>query len=144
MKNGVATEQQFPYKVKKMSCRGLADSPYKVVAWSYVQKNGATPSVQEMKKALCKYGPIAATVKVTTAFTAYAGGIFDEFATVRSPNDVNHGIVIVGWDDSKKAYLIKNSWSESWGEKGYMWIEYGCNNIGYGAAWVVVDAPSAQ
>jgi cathepsin L len=63
----------------------------------------------------------------------------EEFTPVSSPKDVNHGIIIVGWDDAKKSYRIKNSWGERWGEKGYMWIEYGCNNIGYGAAWVVLE-----
>ncbi|HOA06363.1 MAG TPA: C1 family peptidase, partial [Spirochaetota bacterium] len=52
--------------------------------------------------------------------------------------DTNHAIVIVGWDDSKKSFLIKNSWGEDWGEKGYMWIEYGCNNIGRGASYITV------
>ena len=92
-----------------------------------------------MKDAICKYGPIAACVKVTEPFQAYVGGIFDENARTAGPKDINHAITIVGWDDSKKAYLIKNSWGTEWGEKGYMWIEYGCNNIGYGATWVVVE-----
>ena len=60
---------------------------------------------------------------------------------------VNHGVTLIGWDDSKVAgdrkgaWLIKNSWGTGWGtaaggpERGYMWIAYGSNNIGYGAAW---------
>jgi len=91
-----------------------------------------------MKEALAKYGAIAACVKVTPAFQAYKSGIFDEHASVSSPNDVNHAITIVGWDDNKQAYLVKNSWGPGWGDKGYVWVEYGSNNIGYGAAWAVV------
>ncbi len=56
---------------------------------------------------------------------------------------INHGITMIGWDDDKGAWLIKNSWGTEWGEtggygtdKGYMWISYECNNIGYSAAWV--------
>jgi cathepsin L len=91
-----------------------------------------------MKDAICKYGAIAACVKVTPAFQAYKNGVFNEFAYVSGEKDINHAITIVGWDDKKNAYLVKNSWGPQWGDDGYVWVEYGCNNIGYGATWAVV------
>jgi cathepsin L len=55
----------------------------------------------------------------------------------------NHVVTLIGWDDAKQAWLIKNSWGTSWGdtcgygdERGYMWINYKTNNVGYAAAWV--------
>src|SRR5690606_12507461 len=48
-------------------------------------------------------------------------------------------IVLVGWDDSKNAWLMRNSWGTNWGEDGYMWIDYGSNSIGAYAAWAMVD-----
>lgn len=50
--------------------------------------------------------------------------------------NVNHGVVIVGWDDSfdknkfatvppgNGAFIIKNSWGTGWGENGYFYISY--------------------
>ena len=137
---GARLEKDDPYKGKSGFCSSSAPTKYKVIKWGYIRRNAGTPSVKEMKEAIAKYGAIAATVKVTPAFQAYKSGIFDEHASVSGPNDVNHAITIVGWDDTKKAYLVKNSWGPGWGEKGYIWVEYGCNNIGYGAAWVIVTA----
>ncbi len=49
---------------------------------------------------------------------------------------INHAVVLVGWDDnkivtggitspeSKGAWIVKNSWGSSWGEKGYFYISY--------------------
>ncbi|MCB1156999.1 MAG: hypothetical protein KDK45_05800, partial [Leptospiraceae bacterium] len=35
-----------------------------------------------------------------------------------------HALAIVGFDDTKKAFKIQNSWSESWGDKGYAYLDY--------------------
>jgi hypothetical protein len=96
--------------------------------------------VDRLKDALCKFGPLAVTVLATDAFQAYTGGdIFNECAS----GDINHAVTLIGWDDDKQAWLIKNSWGTGWGdtcgygsERGYMWIAYGCNKIGAYAAWV--------
>lgn len=138
--NSAALENQAPYKFKEAYCIPSRTNQYKIVAWGYVKSNAGIPEVREMKEALCKYGPIAACVKVTPAFQAYRSGIFDEFADCSGERDINHAITIVGWDDNKGAYLVKNSWGTQWGDKGYVWIKYGCNNIGYGAAWVAVSS----
>ena len=132
-------EKDAPYKFKKEICKQGTQTKYKVAAWGYVVPNMGIPKVEDMKKALSTYGPIAATVKVTPAFQAYSSGIFNEMAKVSGPKDINHAIIIVGWDDSKNAYLVKNSWGRVWGEDGYIWIDYRSNNIGYGALWVVPE-----
>jgi C1A family cysteine protease len=36
----------------------------------------------------------------------------------------NHAVCVVGYDDSKKAVKIINSWGISWGINGYGWISY--------------------
>jgi C1A family cysteine protease len=141
MKKDAETERRMPYRTKDFFCKPTLGSggKYRIAAWGYLKPDAGIPTVRKMKEALCKYGPLAACVKVTPAFQAYAGGIFDEHAPVRSSRDINHAITIVGWDDTKKSYLVKNSWGPRWGEKGYIWVEYGSNNIGFGATWIVVE-----
>ncbi len=135
-KSGV-DESAEPYKGKDLQCKPYKTTSYQTVAWGYVANGNRTPTVKEVKQALCKYGPLASAVYVTPHFQAYAGGVFNEKVKTSSPNDVNHAITIVGWDDKLNSYLIKNSWSDKWGIKGYMWIDYKSANIGYGTMWVV-------
>ena len=52
---------------------------------------------------------------------------------------INHAVVIVAWNDTKGAWLVRNSWGVGWGMGGYMWIAYGMSAIGVGAAYVVAD-----
>ena len=47
--------------------------------------------------------------------------------------------MIVGWDDTLKAWHIQNSWGPEWGEQGFMWIAYDSNGIGQYATWI--EAP---
>jgi len=35
-----------------------------------------------------------------------------------------HAMVVVGYDDAKRAFLIQNSFGQSWGNKGYGWFGY--------------------
>ena len=57
-------------------------------------------------------------------------------ANGHSTGDVNHVVVLIGWDDQRQAWLVKNSWGETWGEQGFGWIAYGSNNVGLYAAWI--------
>ena len=35
-----------------------------------------------------------------------------------------HAVLCVGYDDSKQAFKVRNSWGSGWGLKGYFWIPY--------------------
>lgn len=132
--HGVATASTYPYTANDNPCPGSLSTPYRAVAWGYVPTTGGSPipSVQAIKEALCQYGPVAVAVFVTPNFENYTSGVFNE----KAPGLVNHAVVLVGWDDSKHAWRLRNSWGTGWGEDGYMWIDYDSNSIGYGAAWV--------
>jgi len=97
-----------------------------------VSDKAPIPTVDEVKEAICAHGAVAASVRATPAFHHYTGGVFNE----HDPGPTNHAILLVGWDDSKGAWLLKNSWTTNWGENGYMWIAYDSNSVGHAAAWV--------
>lgn len=130
----LATESTVPYTASENTCKRSVDAPFKVDAWGWVGQPWSTNAgVDDIKQALCKYGPVSTTVNATPAFIAYTGGVFDE----RSSGYINHAVVIVGWDDDKKAWLMRNSWGTRWGMDGYMWIEFGSNRIGEYSAWAM-------
>jgi len=35
-----------------------------------------------------------------------------------------HAVVAVGYDDTRQAVLVRNSWNTTWGIKGYFWMPY--------------------
>jgi cathepsin L len=123
------------YHAKSGSCSEKAKQHYHAVNWGYVDPHKEMPSVEALKKGLLEHGPLAIAVNATDLFLAYHSGVFNE----HDPGQINHAVLLVGWDDSKGsrgAWRIKNSWTTRWGEHGFMWIEYGSNKVGYRAAWV--------
>lgn len=136
---GSATEDSYPYKAKQGTCK-TAMRPYRAVIWDYVEESTGIPSVEKLKMVLCQYGPLAVAVRVTRLFQAYTSGVFNE----RDKGEVNHGVTLIGWDDYKRAWLIKNSWGTGWGEKGYMWIAYNSNKIGFAASWVQATSKNSR
>jgi len=151
IKNGTATETSYPYTANDKPCSTAVPTPYRAVAWGVVHPESPIPTVAQIKEALCKYGPLAIGVLVTSDFQAYTGGVFNHPASALTVTgddgkkywNVNHCVTLIGWDDSKHAWLIKNSWGTAWGdtcgygsEKGYMWIDYGSSNVGLFPAWV--------
>jgi Papain family cysteine protease len=35
-----------------------------------------------------------------------------------------HCVALVGWDDTRNAFRIMNSWGASWGDNGFLWVSY--------------------
>lgn len=129
---GTVGEGAFRYQGSNSSCPNLSSFPYRALNWGYAGPKRAVPTVREIKLALTEHGPLTVGVRVTSAFLAYTGGVFEESDT----RAIDHAVTIIGWSDQRGAWLIKNSWGTMWGENGYMWIDYDTNRIGYGAAWI--------
>jgi C1A family cysteine protease len=113
------------------------------------QNINTVPSVSLIKDAICKHGAISAAVYATDNWRDYEGGIFNDNSTYLEGGVPlsNHAILIIGWNDAIQCWLVKNSWGLNWGsacnesgytgtEKGYIWVHYGCENIGKKASWV--------
>ncbi len=129
---GAIPSSGFPYVARQTTCRFAATSYTPVSAWGYVGDGNDIPPVAAIKAAIYKYGSVSAAVNADNYFQAYTGGVFVD------PNrsaQTNHAINLVGWDDSKQAWLLKNSWGPYWGINGFMWIRYGTAQVGTAPAW---------
>jgi C1A family cysteine protease len=140
---GTAQEVDVPFKGVVGQCDSKVKTPWKVEAHGLVDSNQPIPDRTALKKALCQYGPLSVAIYVDESFLLYKGGLkaFKSVPPIKSEPmnkdaDVNHAVTLIGWDDERNAWLIKNSWGTDWGLGGYMWIDYDYNNVGFAAAWV--------
>jgi C1A family cysteine protease len=127
-------ETAFPYVAWQQGCRAGPETNFKSMSWGFIDPFSPEriPSPDAIKSAVLKYGGVVVAVTAKQVFQQYRSGTFNAFTT----DPVDHAVTIIGWDDARQAWLIKNSWGKSWGENGYMWIRYGACNIGRYAVWV--------
>ncbi len=138
---GAVAESAFPYVAGDASCGGPYPHPYALENWYYVGDMWGVPPADAIKAAIYNYGPVSSAICVGNAFSNYRGGVFStNEKSVCGASDVNHGVVITGWNDADNTWVIRNSWGSGWGENGYMRIKRGISNVGYAANYVVVPA----
>jgi C1A family cysteine protease len=137
---GARYESDFPYTATDAPCAGPYTAHETIADWVYIGNSYSVPSTTAIKQAIIDHGPVSAAVCVNTAFQSYSSGVFNPAI---SCSTINHGIVLVGWDDSVGAWILRNSWGADWGEDGYMRIAYGKNYVGYAASYVVYNASTA-
>ena len=132
---GAVPAADFTYVAQRVACSFGATPAYTPVSqWGYVGDGTGIPSVFAIKAAIYTWGSLSAGVFADEYFQAYTGGVFSGSDNKSAPN---HAILLVGWDDAKVAWLLKNSWSANWGINGFMWIQYGVNAVGTSPAWVL-------
>jgi len=136
--SGAVLETDFPYVRDDAACGCPYEHYYWIDSWAYISGEEDIPDVDSIKQAIMMYGPISAAVCATgNGFQAYSGGVFN--GAKPEDREVDHAIILVGWDDTlgtAGAWILRNSWGTSWGIDGYMYIEYGCSDVGLGACYV--------
>jgi len=137
---GNAIESAAPYSGTNKMCTNPAAN-MKSIAWGFVDPAVDFPSRAKIKQALCTYGPLTTRMRVVSdALFSYTGGtppndVYNEHVNTDSDGG-GHAVAIVGWDDNRQAWLIKNSWDTDWGTGGFGWIGYDSNRIGRHTAWI--------
>lgn len=139
---GIASEFLYPYKGYDDYCDfKKPDSEATFADAGKVESFNA----DDMKRALIRYGPLAVSMDADHLdFRFYKNGIFvqPECEDTRT----NHAVALVGYgvENGVEYYLLKNSWSKYWGDRGYikMSAEYPCG-VTYSPYAAIVDPKAA-
>jgi len=117
---GLCSETEYPYfsgETKtngpcKTSCKNIEKS--KITEFVDIIKS----SDDEMMKAISKQ-PVSIAIEADQReFQLYKSGVFSTSCGV----NLDHGVLVVGYgsENNLDYYLVKNSWSTSWGDNGYI------------------------
>ncbi len=98
------------------SLPGWENRTVKISGWGWVPNE-----INAIKTALIEHGPLIICVLVRPDFNSYHWGVYrpGQYDVVGG-----HVVNIVGYDDSRQCWLIRNSWGDSWGRGGYIRVAY--------------------
>ncbi|XP_076166108.1 uncharacterized protein LOC143146034 [Ptiloglossa arizonensis] len=130
---GLELETDYPYDAKNEECHFIQNKAVVQIA-SIVN---ITSDEKKMAQWLVKKGPISIAINAN-AMQFYLGGVSHPPKFLCNPNNLDHGILIVGYGTStyplfrKKLpyWIIKNSWGPKWGEQGYYRVYRGDGTCG--------------
>jgi fibronectin type 3 domain-containing protein len=139
---GIPTWKEMPYNQEDFKFQNSDPSSNMYSQKIQGFKRIPTSDILTMKAYISKENPLVASMLFYENFSEYATG------TVLSESKGNfigaQAVALVGYDDSKKAFKIWNSWGPEWGENGYAWVSYSLfQKLGTNVYWVD-DPPSLQ
>jgi cathepsin L len=140
--HGIDTENSYPYEGHEDKCR-FKNKTVGADDKGYVDLPSGNEAM--LTKALAMKGPISVAIDASQeSFRLYDGGVYDEPACNNSEESLDHGVLAVGYGTDPvhgDYYLVKNSWSETWGQSGYIKMARNKDNqcgIATSAAYPVV------
>lgn len=125
--SGPLNESDDPYNPTVVTLPAAGAQVQKYLRFAPVYTS-TSENRSQMQAAIMQQGPLSSSMYWNDLYfnaaanTYYYGG----------SNTVDHGVVVIGWDDAKLVpgapnpgvWICRNSWGPAWGENGYFYVSY--------------------
>jgi C1A family cysteine protease len=125
-KQGVCPEELWPYDVLKFTKKPSAKAYQEALKHQAISYQRLLQTLSQMK------GCLAAGYPFVFGFTVYES--FESQTVAKtgkvplpSPSESSvggHAVMAVGYNDASQSFIVMNSWSTKWGDKGFCYIPY--------------------
>lgn len=94
-------------------------STYKMIASQPSEESNMLAQIQDSPMSVCVDAQLWQT---------YTGGVIT--ASSGCGTSIDHAVQATGYNAEGNYWIVRNSWGETWGENGFVWVEYGANVCG--------------
>ena len=123
---GVCTETTWPYTISKFKTKPTAKSFTEGLLHKSILYQSLTQTLDQLK------GCLASGFPFVFGFTVYESFESDSVAKTgiipmpKKDESVvgGHAVLCCGYDDTKKSFIVMNSWGTSWGDMGFFYMPY--------------------
>jgi|TARA_B110000093_G_scaffold183404_2_gene234421 C1A family cysteine protease len=133
--NGMCKESDYSYTAQNGECNSDCTKIVSISSCIDVTPNNEV----DLAKAV-NIGPVSVAIEADTRiFQLYTGGIITASSC---GTDLDHGVLVVGYGSERDTdyWIVKNSWSTSWGEEGYVRIEKSDSTTTKGVCGIAMQA----
>jgi hypothetical protein len=113
---GCNPDPHRPFDYQFESLQGWENRTVKITSWGWVDYD-----IESIKSALIEHGPLIICIHLWKDFNYYLGGVYKHRWGDRTGG---HVVAMVGYDDSKQCWIVKNSWGKVWGADGWFRMSY--------------------
>lgn len=126
--DGIDSEEAYPYVGEDQPCRYNSSG---MAAQCKGYKEVPVGNEHALAVAVWKVGPVSVGIDaMQSSFQFYQKGVY--YDPNCNKDDINHAVLAVGFGvtvKGKKFWIVKNSWGEDWGNKGYILMARNRDNL---------------
>jgi len=135
---GICEEKYHPYIISNVF-KEPSNEAYENANKNYIlEAFNISNDINEIKKWLIKNEPIAIGIAIYSNFMNSKTGM------IGIPKETDnliggHAVIICGFDDKNKRFILRNSWGVYWGDNGYFYLPYDyiSNDELCGDLWII-------
>ena len=123
---GICHEEDCPYIIEEMEVEPSVGAYNKAINHKILEAKRVNANHKDITSALSQGYPVAICIPVYESFgTGYKGFEFlPSQEEIDSKNYEYHSMVICGYSEDEHIYIVRNSWGEGFGDKGYCYIPF--------------------
>lgn len=125
-KLGSPPETDYPYEISNFTNRPSPKSIIEGISYR-ISEYRRVLDLNALKVALAEGLPVVTGINV---YSSFESDVVAQTGIVPMPDLKKdqllggHAVLAVGYDDSKQQVIMRNSWGEDWGDKGYFYLPY--------------------
>ena len=123
-KQGVCTETLWPYNISKFASKPVPKCYSEALKDKVIDYLAVDNDPLQMKGCLADGYPFVFGFTVYESFMSIGSDGIMKIPDKQERAEGGHAVMCVGYSDLKQSFIIKNSWGESWGDKGYFYMPY--------------------
>lgn len=125
-KQGVCPETDWPYVIERFARKPSGACYTHALKHQVVSYQRVTPTLAQMRGCLASGYPFVFGFTVYESFESPAVAKTGKVPMPKAKESTigGHAVMAVGYSDSSKHFIVRNSWGTKWGKKGYCFMPY--------------------